>query len=198
IKLPALVAGVVIAARALANERRGMLPATILAIAIVLAAYARWSAGMRTALAPHGYFMPLASIAALPWSISSAIAPQTPLIAAGVTAIVVALATLVFASNAARYTGTDRYLLLALAGWILIPNPYPWYALWILPIAAFASDARLRRCGLWVTGIALLRYVLDAVAVPALATNAAMGLVAAIPYVATLRSLKRGIISGSP
>jgi hypothetical protein len=51
---------------------------------------------------------------------------------------------------------------LAIAGWLAIPNPYPWYALWILPVAVVAPPGRAA-FALWAATIsALLRYLPEA------------------------------------
>jgi hypothetical protein len=79
-------------------------------------------------------------------------------------------------------TPIDRWCMLALAAWITIPNPYPWYALWMLPLAAFARDRRVIVTTLTVTSAALLRYLPDAAAVPTGAESLALGALALSAY----------------
>jgi len=51
---------------------------------------------------------------------------------------------------------------LGIAGWLAIPNPYPWYTLWILPVAVAAPPGRAA-FALWAATIsALLRYLPEA------------------------------------
>ena len=50
-------------------------------------------------------------------------------------------------------------LWLAIAGWLALPNPYPWYALWILPFAVAFPPSRAS-FALWLATIfAALRYL---------------------------------------
>jgi hypothetical protein len=51
---------------------------------------------------------------------------------------------------------------LGIAGWLAIPNPYPWYALWVLPVAVAAPASRAS-FALWAATISiLLRYLPEA------------------------------------
>ncbi len=60
---------------------------------------------------------------------------------------------------AGRRTGA---LWLALGLWLAIPNPYPWYGLWLLPVAV-AGPWKLPGVGLWAATISMaLRYLPDA------------------------------------
>ncbi len=52
--------------------------------------------------------------------------------------------------------------LLALALWIAIPNPYPWYALWILPAALFAWETPAAWAIVALALSSVLRYLPDA------------------------------------
>ncbi len=196
IKLPAIAVFAVTIVRSISHRARGV-AASCIAAAIVAAAYARWFSAVLSTIAPHGHFIPFASVAAVPWSAATWIVPQSPAFAATLTALTVTAVALAVALHARTYTGLNRLLAIALALWVLVPNPYPWYGIWIVALAAFASDPKLRLTALAVTAIALLRYVPDAVAVPSLALNLAGGVLATSPYAAILTVRKRAIISRS-
>ncbi len=89
-------------------------------------------------------------------------------------------------------TPIDRFCLLALIAWLAIPNPYPWYTLWVLPLAAWATDRRIALASLCVTATSVLRYIPDAVGTPGALATAALGLAALCGYAPLLR---RAIIS---
>ena len=57
----------------------------------------------------------------------------------------------------------EGWLYLALGGWLLLPNPYPWYGLWLAAVAAFAPGTRAAAALLALTLASLLRYLPDAV-----------------------------------
>lgn len=197
IKLPALGAVAALSVRAFAKQQAAAGAGTVAASLLLAAAYARWFAGVRTGLAPHGHFAPFASAAAVPWSLMTMLAPSSPGFATIVTAIFVAAAFAAVIACARRYEGIDRLLVVALALWLLVPNPEPWYGCWLLAIAAFSGDDRLRRCALGIAACALLRYVPDAVFTPPAPLNAAMGLASFVPYVLAFALQKRAIISRS-
>jgi hypothetical protein len=174
IKIPALVTGAVLALRALLERRdlRVAAAATV-AFAILLLSSLPLFAGATTDLAPHGHYAPFASVQSLHPSL----------------ALIVAIAVLV-RTRYAR-TDVDRFTLVALAAWLFIPNPYPWYALWLLPLGAWATDRRIALTVALVCAAALLRYIPDAVATPSGAAAAALGLAALLSYTPLVR---RGII----
>ena len=166
IKLPALAASVALAFDRILERRdaRAVLGGTVVGLAIVAAASRALIEGVRSDLAPHGQYAAFASIQEL-----------------GIP--VAALAALfVLTRVRAMTTPIDRWCMLALAAWIAIPNPYPWYALWLLPLAAFAHDRRVTTTVLTVTGAALLRYLPDAAAVPIGAESFALGALALSAY----------------
>ena len=167
IKLPALAASAALALEQILERRdaRAVLGGTLVGWAIVAATSRAMIAGVRSDLAPHGEYTAYASIQAL-----------------GVP--VAALAGLFVLTRVRKMTTpTDRWCMLALAVWITIPNPYPWYALWMLPLAAFARDRRAIATTLTVTSAALLRYLPDAAAVPTGPESLALGALALSAYV---------------
>lgn len=88
-----------------------------LGIALVAALAIPLEYGVRTHLAPHGHYLPQYSLQYV----------SIPL-----TAVVIA------ALLAWSYFNRPSAAYLALAAWIAVPNPYPWYAVWLLPLAFLA------------------------------------------------------------
>jgi hypothetical protein len=79
-----------------------------------------------------------------------------------VPALVVIVAAAVTGFRALARGDTSGALWLAIAGWLAIPNPYPWYALWLLPVAVAFPPSRAT-IALWVATIfAGLRYLPEA------------------------------------
>jgi hypothetical protein len=91
-------------------------------------------------------------------------APQASL------AVLIGRPSAAIAGAALAYAGARRlaagiragYALLGIGLWLAVPNPYPWYALWVLPAAAVALPAPAARALWGVTIFALVRYLPDA------------------------------------
>lgn len=79
------------------------------------------------------------------------------------------------AALARALRGGDTLAGAALAGWLLLPAPEPWYALWLVPVVALAgrTPASLALLAASVTGLA--GYVQDAVPGTALREPALLG-----------------------
>ncbi len=150
IKLSAVAAPVGIAVNAILERRNAsaVVLGSIAGLALVLSGSRGMIEAARFQVAPHGHYLPLASVQAL-----------------GLPIAALALVAVLFRARRAQF-GIDRWCTIALAAWIAIPNPYPWYALWLLPLGAFARDRRLATTVLTVTSAALLRYLPDATALP--------------------------------
>jgi len=118
-------------------------------VAVVAAAWAPFFGGL-PARGEHAY-LPLVSLQAI-WP---------PL------GIAAAIAALLFGVRSLVRLDPAGWPLAGLGLWLAIPNPQPWYGLWFLPIAALAP----RSIAAWVlVGLSLttiLRYVPDAVGIPA-------------------------------
>jgi hypothetical protein len=56
----------------------------------------------------------------------------------------------------------DGYPYLALGLWLAIPNPYPWYVLWVLPSVSAALGSVVATALWGVTILSVLRYLPDA------------------------------------
>jgi hypothetical protein len=88
--------------------------------------------------------------------------------------------------------------LLALALWIVIPNPYPWYALWILPAALLAWDTPAAWAIVALTLSSILRYLPDATTDLSTPLSVAIALVPFAIAVATFITCSRRLRSGLP
>jgi len=76
-----------------------------------------------------------------------------------VSALVVVVAAAATGLRALARGDGSGALWVAIAGWLALPNPYPWYALWILPIAVAFPPSRAT-LALWLATIfAALRYL---------------------------------------
>jgi hypothetical protein len=128
-----------------------------------------------TDVAPGGHYAPQASLQAV-----FAFAPL-----AGALAAMAACALLARAAVAClRRRDAAGWPLLALAAWVLVPNPYPWYGLWLTGAAALAPGSRAARAALLLSLVSILRYLPDAVAVPAQPYATLLGIAAVLPLAA--------------
>ena len=122
VKAPGAIAAVALAVASWPERARFARAAggTAFGIAIAAGLAIPLEYGVRAHLAPQGHYFPQFSLQVV----------SIPLTA------VVAAALLVCAWFD-RLTMT-RWAYVALALWIAIPNPYPWYAVWLLPVAFLA------------------------------------------------------------
>jgi hypothetical protein len=80
-----------------------------------------------------------------------------------------------------RLGSIEGWIWLGLACWALVPNPYPWYGIWLLAMAALAPRSRPGVAAIGLTLTSLLRYVPDAIATPSAGVSAGIGFVASLP-----------------
>jgi hypothetical protein len=142
--------------------------------------------GAMRRLAPEGYFLPQASFQAVIWPAVAFFEPNNHR-AAVVTITIATLAAAVLAGVAVaelRNGELKGWGYGALAVWVLIPNPYPWYGLWLAAVAAVVPGTRIAAVLLWLTCSSILRYVPDAIGVPGAAEGFVLGLAASLPYIA--------------
>ncbi|MDE2482454.1 MAG: hypothetical protein KGN02_09725 [bacterium] len=166
VKAPALAAAAALAMQRIVTRDRALaaIVGLALGVAVVCAGSLALVHGVRADLAPHGHYAPSVSVQAL-----------SPYLAA-----LAALA--VIARLRAFDAPLDRWCVGALALWLAIPNPYPWYALWIVPIAVLGSDPRVLAATLAVGAVALLRYLPDAAVTPGPLAAALLGALALAAY----------------
>jgi hypothetical protein len=146
VKLPGIAAFVALrrtSMRAVAPFLAGLLASALVALP--------FERGVGETLVPHGHYQPQYSLQAL---------------MPGTSGIAAALACCALIASAGflmlRSRRREGFVALATALWLAIPNPYPWYALWILPVAAIALDAPAGPSLLAATLSITLRYLPDA------------------------------------
>jgi alpha-1,6-mannosyltransferase len=153
-------------------ERRARVGA-LAGIAIAIALSYPFIAGVATQLAPHGTYAPQASLQAIFRPLGAFVSCAAALVAAAL------LAGRGVALLRGRFI--EGWIWLGLAAWVLVPNPYPWYGLWLVAVAGLAPRSRAGAVAILLSLTALLRYVPDAIAIPSPPVTVALGIVAALP-----------------
>ena len=120
--------------------------------------------------AGHGSYFPQFS---LQYALDAAFGPSAAL------ALAAALAVTFAAGGCALLWKKNRSgtALLALALWIAIPNPYPWYTLWILPAALMAWETPAAWAIVALALSSALRYLPDATTDLSAPASAAISLI---------------------
>jgi alpha-1,6-mannosyltransferase len=156
-------------------DRRARISA-LAGIAIAVALSFPLVAGVATQLAPHGAYAPQASLQAV-------FRPLGPFVSCAAALVAGALlARRGIALLAGRLI--EGWIWLGLAAWVLVPNPYPWYALWLVALAALAPRSRAGAVAILLSLTALLRYVPDAIAIPSPPLAVALGIATTLPLLA--------------
>ncbi len=196
IKLPGIVAAlplIVANRRAWAGAAAGILVTLAVSVPIF--------AGVTTHLAPHARYAPEASFQAIVYSLVRPVVSDRD-VATVLTWSVAAAASIGCALAAVpmlRRRAPEGWTYLASAGWLLVPNPYPWYAVWLVAIAAVAPGTRGATVLLALGFASILRYVPDAVGVPGPYASTLLGVAATLPLLLLAgRRKSSGIINGSP
>lgn len=168
IKAPAIAP---VAALAIGDRR--VRAVALVSLAIVAALSWPLVAGALSHVAASGRYAPQASVQAI-------VAPlgEAPAILVG--AIVAALLALRGVARL-RIGLLEGWIWLGLACWALIPNPYPWYATWLLALAAMAPRSRPGTAAIALSLTALLRYIPDAAGTPSTLASVAIGVAASLP-----------------
>jgi len=175
VKAPGIAAAAVLAvvsSRARAGALAGIVVAVVLCFPLLRA--------LAVHVAPTGSYAPHASVQAIFGAI--------PWLAWSVAAVVCAW----FGYRGVmklRDARPEGWCCLALAAYVLIPNPYPWYGLWLLPVAALAPRTPTAIALVVLSLTSMLRYVPDAVGAPNELGAVLLGIVAALPYAVTLKRL---------
>jgi hypothetical protein len=118
-------------------------------------------------------YLPLAAAVLRALAAGEAAGPGTPwqsplgmlaAVAGRIPAVIVTVAALAGAALAVRRLPTmERAPAFALAAWFALPNAYPWYALWIVPLASRSLSSMWSRALLAATLFAPARAIADAV-----------------------------------
>jgi hypothetical protein len=181
LKFPGIVAAVPIALSyrgARAGAAIGALAAVLLSIPLLH--------GVATQLMPRGRYAPQASFEAIVKPLALLVFRDDGIasIATWSIALLAALGFVLTAIRMLRRGRRDGWAQLAAGGWLLVPNPYPWYALWLLPIAAISPRSKASVALLWLALASLLRYLPDAVAALTPVQEVILGIAATIPLAA--------------
>jgi hypothetical protein len=181
------------------------LPGVAACLPMVLAVRRAWPGAALGALTTLAFSAPLLANAATGFAAHARYAPQVSLQALVDTAASLwlgdrpapALAWGIAAACAAALTGVaiarlrrgsaEGWIYLAIGGWLLVPNPYPWYGIWLLAVAAYAPGTRAAAVAIGLSLTALLRYVPDAVATPGPLVAIGLSIAALVPFAALLR-----------
>lgn len=168
IKAPAAAASVVLAA----IDRRSRV-ASLVGLAIVVALSWPLIAGALLHVAAGGRYAPQASLQA----IFAPLGEVPAVLAAAIFASLLAVRGM----NSVRARSVEGWIWLGLACWVLIPNPYPWYGVWLLAIAALAPQSRAGTAAILLSLTSLVRYVPDSIGTPAPTLAVALGVLASLP-----------------
>lgn len=157
VKAPGLLAAGGFAIASWHNRSRfgRVLSGTLAGIAIVAALALPLEYGVQAHLTPSGHYSPQFSAQAL---LALAVPVQ---FAAAITLLACAVAAIAGVRRllAGRLDGA---LVLALAAWLALPNVYPWYAVWILPLAFVSWNSRAAWAIVAASLLVVLRYYGDA------------------------------------
>lgn len=120
--------------------------------------------GVRNVLVPHGHYTPQFSLQYLSATLfETVLGKNDSVFFLGVAAAVLAcLAIFTYGAALTLRGQREGFIYLAAAVWLVIPNPYPWYALWILPVAFVAVDSRASWAVILASLTIVFRYLPDA------------------------------------
>ena len=178
IKPPGVAAAIVLAL----VDRRARLGA-VAGIVVALALSWPLIRAVTTQLAPHGSYAPQASLQA----VFAPFGPFVAIVIAGVVALFFAWRGIL-----QLLRGLDEgWIWLGIAAWVLVPNPYPWYGLWLIALAALAPHTPVGKGAILLSLTSVLRYIPDAAGALDPPLSVALGLAAVLPLVVPLRYNKR-------
>lgn len=158
-------------------NRRSLIGA-LLGLGIAVAGSIPLLAGIASEVAPHGHYAPNTSLQAVfvPLGMPIALA----------VALAVAAALGIRGFGLLRANQSEGWIWLGIAAWVLVPNPYPWYSLWLVAIAAMSLRTRAAGTAIALSLTSMLRYVPDAVGPLTAPFSLALAIVASLPIVALI------------
>lgn len=164
IKASSLAAAAVFALYALRDGARFVRIAagTVCGLLVTIAIARPFEAGIRTVLVPHGHYQPQFSVqSGVSQLLQGALGAPLALHAGIALTLVAACGVAIYGVRRVLQHDLEGAAFLALALWMAMPNPYPWYALWILPVAFLT----IRKPSAWAIAAAsltiFLRYLPD-------------------------------------
>ncbi len=172
VKIPGALAAIALAAGAPRNRRLSAIVGASLGSVVVAILLVPWAHGLATHASTAGGYALQASMQALfvaiPWG-------------GPVAAALALLGCAMRCAYALRAGDRTGWAWLALGAWLAIPNPYPWYGLWVLPAAILAPATRIGRVVLLLPLAAVLRYLPDALGMPNAATSYVLAAASCLP-----------------
>ena len=164
IKAPGIGAAIAFAVYAYRDRSRfaRIAAGTLGGLAVTVAVALPFEWGLRNVLVPHGHYTPQFSVQALLADVF------TPALRSGGLAFGMALtllgcgALMLYGVRIAVNGSREGFLWMALAVWLAIPNPYPWYALWILPVAFIGVGSRATYAIVLASLAIVVRYLPEA------------------------------------
>jgi hypothetical protein len=156
-----------VAALAALPRRRRLIPATA-ALAALVAAYAPLLWAVLAHGLDGGNGPPRISLVHAP-ALAAWCGSPLPLVVGGV------LAAAAITALMRAWRGGDLLAGAALAGWLALPAPEPWYAVWLVPVVALAGSTPASRALLAASVTGLAAYVQDLGPGTALASPALLG-----------------------
>jgi hypothetical protein len=196
VKAPGAIAAAALAAASWGDRARFTRAASGagLGIAIVAALAIPLEYGVRAHLAPQGHYFPQFSLQYV--SVPLAVIVIAALIAASTSSAVL---------RYLRMTLGERAALLVFAAWLAIPNPYPWYGIWLLPVAFLAWRSSAAWALLAASLLIAVRYYPDAttdlsrpLGILIVAIEFALPPMLLIAHTALSRRARRGIRTAAP
>ncbi len=189
VKAPGILVGAAVALAPGAPARMRRLAAGLAAGAAVVA-LAGVPAAVRSLgnIGRHGHYQPQYSLQALGVLGWRSLEPSHALAAGAAIALALCAvaATAGIAALRARDASTAAWF--AIVVWLALPNPYPWYALWVLPVAALALD-QPPFAALWAATISIVvRYLPDAFGSPSPDQQAVITVLELAPLLYALRA----------
>ena len=169
VKAPGLIAAALFAVHAWHDPGRRLRVAggAVLGAGIVAALAIPLEYGVQTHLAGAGHYFPQYSLQALlAYALPAPFAYAIILVPCAAAAL---YGLWLVASGELR--GAQW---IALGAWCAVPNPYPWYALWILPVAFVAWRTPQARAIIAASLLAALRYYAEATTALNVAASAAL------------------------
>lgn len=156
VKAPALAAAGAFALHAWRQPQRvAVLCGAALGTLVVIGVAAPLEYGVRAHLAPAAHFFPQ-------FSLQYALAQVLPLPMAVAIVVAVCAVLAVFGVRKLYLSDAGGATAIAFAAWLALPNAYPWYALWILPVAFLARSTNEMWAIIAASLLIVFRYYGDA------------------------------------
>ncbi len=168
-------------------------------LAVVAAFLLRLFAGIAGHLAPSGRYDPQVSLGAVVRPFALLISHDERIAAFVSIAATVTVGALLATRGIARLRSghADGWLWCAVAIWAIVPNPYPWYGLWLLAVAALVPPVPVGRVAVLLSLSSWLRYVPDAIGTPGPILTVALGVAASLPFCILIPRRDSAIMSRS-